>query len=88
MTVRSFFLSLCFVVCSVSSAQQACPPVQPPAPDPSKLIFTTKQETELGEIIRQQFESDFRVVEDPQVTAYLDRVGQRVAPPLRNRHPL
>jgi WD40 repeat protein len=79
MTGRSLFLSLGFVVCSVVSAQQACPPVQPPVPDPSKLLFTPKQETELGEIIRQQFESDFRVIEDPEVTAYLNRVGQRVA---------
>src|SRR5580700_738462 len=79
MTGRSLFLSLGFVVCSVASAQQVCPPVQPPVPDPSKLLFTPKQETELGEINRQQFESDFRVIEDPEVTAYLNRVGQRVA---------
>jgi WD40 repeat protein len=53
--------------------------MQLPAPDPTKLLFTPKQEMELGEIIRQQFESDFRVIDDPQVTAYLDRVGQLVA---------
>lgn len=76
---RSLFLSLALLVCSDVSAQQACPPLQPPAPDLAKLLFTPKQETELGEIVRQQFESDFRVIEDPQVTAYLDRVGQRVA---------
>jgi WD40 repeat protein len=76
---RSLFLPLGLLVCSVASAQQACPPVQPPAPDPVKLLFTAKQETELGEIVRQQFESEFRVIEDSQVTAYLDRVGQRVA---------
>jgi WD40 repeat protein len=34
---------------------------------------------ELGEISRQQFESEFRVIEDEQVTGYLKRVGQRVA---------
>lgn len=34
---------------------------------------------ELGEIIRQQLESDFLVIEDKEVTGYLDRVGQRVA---------
>jgi WD40 repeat protein len=76
---RSLFLPLGLFVCSIASAQQACPPLQPPVPDPAKLLFTPKQETELGEIIRQQFESDFHVIEDTQVTAYLDRVGQRVA---------
>jgi hypothetical protein len=79
MTGRSLFLSLGLLICSAVSAQQACPPLQPPVPDPAKLLFTPKQETELGEIIRQQFESDFHVIEDTQVTAYLDRVGQRVA---------
>ena len=79
MTGRYLFLSLGLLVCSVVSAQQACPPLQPPVPDPTKLLFTPKQETELGEIVRQQFESDFRVIEDSQVTTYLDRVGQRVA---------
>ena len=63
----------------MASAQQACPPLEPPVPDPAKLLFTPKQETELGEIFRQQFESDFRVIEDTQVTAYVDRVGQGLA---------
>jgi len=79
MTGRSFFFSLGLLLCSSASAQQACPPVQPPAPDATKLLFTPKQETELGEIFRQQFESEFQVVEDSEVTAYLNRVGQRVA---------
>jgi predicted Zn-dependent protease len=68
-TGRTLFLSLGLLVCSTASAQQACPPLEPPVPDPAKLLFTPTQETELGEIFRQQFESDFRVIEDPQVTA-------------------
>ena len=79
MTGQTLFLPLCLFVCSIASAQQSCPPLQPPVSDPAKLLFTPKQETELGEIFRQQFESDFHVIEDAQVTAYLDRVGQRVA---------
>ena len=79
MTRRSLFLSLGLLVCSIASAQQACPPLEPPVPDPAKLLFTPKQETELGEIFRQQFESDFQVIEDTQVTAYVDRVGQGLA---------
>ena len=60
-------------------AQSACPPLQAPVPDPSKLLFTPQQETELGEIIRQQLESEFLVIEDDQLTAYLKRIGGRVA---------
>ena len=79
MTERFLFLLLALFLCTGVSAQQACPPVQAPVPDPSKLLFSPKQETELGEIFRQQFDSDFRVVDDPLVTAYLNQVGQRVA---------
>jgi WD40 repeat protein len=78
-TGRSLLLSLCLLLPSLVSAQQACPPIQVPPPDPSKLLFTPKQETELGEIIRQQSDSDFLVIEDPQVTSYLDRIGRQIA---------
>ena len=47
--------------------------------DQSKLLFSPQQETELGEIVRQQQESEFLVIEDEQVTAYLQRIGDRVA---------
>jgi len=47
--------------------------------DPSKLLFSPPQEHELGEIVRQQMESRFRVIEDDQVTGYLKRVGARVS---------
>jgi WD40 repeat protein len=60
-------------------AQTSCPQLQAPAADPTKLLFTPEQETELGEIVRQQLESDFLVIQDEQVTAYLTRVGNRVA---------
>jgi WD40 repeat protein len=64
---------------SGTPAQSTCPPLQAPAPDPGKLLFTPRQEGELGEIIRQQLESKFLVIEDDQVTAYLKRIGNRVA---------
>ncbi len=79
MTVRSLLFPLSLFLCCITCAQQSCPPLQAPAPDPAKLLFSPKQESELGEIIRQQFEMDFHVVEDSQVTEYLNRVGQRVA---------
>jgi WD40 repeat protein len=60
-------------------AQSPCPPLLVAAPDPAKLLFTPRQEGELGEIVRQQLESNFLVIEDEQVTAYLKRIGNRVA---------
>jgi len=73
-----FFLILIFLA-SAAGAQSSCPPLLAPAPAPLKLLFTPRQEGELGEIIRQQFESDFPVIEDDQVTAYLKQVGGRVS---------
>lgn len=64
---------------SVASAQSSCPPLAAPTIDPAKLLFSPQQERELGEIVRQQMESRFRVIEDEQVTSYLKRVGERVS---------
>ncbi|HEY6945036.1 MAG TPA: M48 family metalloprotease [Candidatus Acidoferrum sp.] len=64
---------------SVVSAQTSCPAPQAPPIDPSKLLFSPQQEQELGEIVRQQMESRFRVIEEDQVTGYLKRVGMRVS---------
>lgn len=68
-----------FVLASVVSAQTSCPALQAPPIDSSRLLFSPQQEQELGEIIRQQMESRFQVVEEDQVTGYLKRVGTRVS---------
>ena len=64
---------------SVACAQTTCPALQAPPIDPSKLLFSPEQEQQLGEIVRQQMESRFRVIEENQVTSYLKRVGARVS---------
>jgi WD40 repeat protein len=69
---------LCVLVSS-ARGQSTCPPLQAPPFDPSRLLFTPQQESELGEIVRQQFESEFLVLDEDQVTGYLKRVGDRVA---------
>ncbi len=63
----------------MAHAQSSCPPLQAPVPDPAKLLFSPQQEGELGEIIRQQMESEFLVIEDDPATAYLQRFGHRLA---------
>ncbi len=62
----------------VAGGQSNCPPLQAPVVDSSKLLFTPAQEEELGQILRQQTESEFRVIEEDQTLAYLKRVGERV----------
>jgi WD40 repeat protein len=73
-----------FLLAAGADAQSTCPPLLAPAPDPARLLFTPQQEGELGEIVRQQLESKFLVIEDDQVTAYLKRIGDRVARHLPN----
>ena len=76
-------LSLCigtfFVLPLTLCGQASCPSLQAPSIDSSKLIFSPQQEQELGEIVRQQMESRFRVIEEDQITGYLKRVGARVS---------
>ena len=77
---RTLLFAIIFpLLVSRTYAQSACPRLLAPAPDPARLLFTPGQEGELGEIIRQQLESNFLVIEDEQLTAYLKRIGDRVA---------
>src|SRR5580704_1263515 len=76
---RALLLALLFFFAATVRAQSGCPPLQTPAPEPAKLLFSPQQEMELGEIIRQQIESEFLVIDEDGVTAYLKRVGRRVA---------
>jgi len=80
MGMRSFlFIVFVLLVCSVASAQTDCHALEAPSIDPSKLLFSPQQEQELGEIVRQQMESRFRVIDEDQVTGHLKLVGQRVS---------
>jgi hypothetical protein len=73
-----YWIAVLFLLVASARAQSGCPPLQAPVPDPAKLLFSPQQESELGEIVRQQFENQFLVIEDERVTAFLSRVGDRV----------
>ncbi|MBS1841351.1 MAG: M48 family metalloprotease [Acidobacteria bacterium] len=65
-------------------AQQACPPPQIPAPDPKKDIFSDKQEMDLGDAIAEQLQRSFLVIDDEDLTGYVQHIGQKLlaqAPP-------
>lgn len=77
--MKPSFLSLLLLCLSLSAyAQNACPPLQAPPPDP-QILITPRQEMELGEILRQQFESELQVIDDDHLTGYLTKVGNSVA---------
>jgi WD40 repeat protein len=67
-------------------AQQGCrQPTIAPTPAGAN-IFTDEQEVDLGDAIAQQLEPHLRVTDDPQVTAYLAHVGDRIVKQLPPSH--
>lgn len=74
--------------------QAAAPPPQCQQPVVSaasraQSIFTPKQEMDLGDVIAEHVQRDYRVLEDPAVTGFLRRVGERLVaqlPPSEMRY--
>lgn len=65
-------------------AQQACPPPSIPVPDPNSDFFDARQEMDLGDAMAEHIERDFLVIDDEDLTGYLQRVGDKLlthAPP-------
>jgi WD40 repeat protein len=67
-------------------AQHGCrQPTITPTPAGAN-IFTDEQEVDLGDAMAQQMEPRLRVTDDPQVTAYLAQVGDRIVKHLPPSH--
>jgi WD40 repeat protein len=74
-----FALLLILTVIYPSAAQQQ--PCAPPLPSTARSepnIFTEEQEIYLGDAVAEYIQKDYRVIEDPEVTAYLTAIGQRL----------
>src|ERR1019366_700233 len=92
MTVRriTFFqLFLCAFagVAAAQSPSQCMPPI--PSSINSGNIFSPEQEKDLGDAAAEQINRSFRVIEDQEVTAFLQRLGDRIAshlPPSQVRY--
>ena len=88
MKSRFLLAALIFVVWASTSvpsfAQSKCQaPDIPPFPG---NLFSPEQETALGDAVAAHLESNFRVIDDQDVTGYLRRIGQRlidVMPPTK-----
>ena len=74
----SLFMSLCWPAAPAARAQQPCqPPALAAAAGPN--IFSPQQEMDLGDAVAEHVQRDYRVMDDPALSAYLRRVGERVA---------
>ncbi|MBI3652472.1 MAG: M48 family metalloprotease [Acidobacteria bacterium] len=76
-----FSTLLLLLVAWLAPALQAQQPCQPPTlltQAPGLNIFTQKQEVELGEAIAEHLQRNFRVLDDPEITDYLKRIGERI----------
>ncbi len=77
---RLLLLLLLLVVSSDLFAQQAsCPPLTITPPLPGQNMFSIEQENALGDVGYQQISEDYKIFDDPELTAYAQRVADRVA---------
>jgi predicted Zn-dependent protease len=77
---RLLLLLLLIVVSSDLFAQQAsCPPLTITPPLPGQNMFSIEQENALGDVGYQQISEDYKIFDDPELTAYAQRVADRVA---------
>jgi len=86
---RAFYLFLLLSAwCRPLIAQQFCQPVRIPSADPRLNIFSDRQEMDVGDAIAAHVQHEFLVIDDPDYTGYLRRVGQKLlehAPPTNLR---
>ena len=82
MRVRTWvFSTLLFAVMlgisAPTRAQKPCAP--PPVPTPrGNNIFNAQQEMDLGEVQAEWLQRQFRVIDDPDVTGFMQRVAERL----------
>jgi WD40 repeat protein len=74
-----FFVAIAGLSSAAAHAQQACPPPPAPTIKPGSNMFNMQQEMDLGDAMTEQFQREYHVIDDPALTAYLQRVGDRLA---------
>ena len=82
MTRTKLFLFACLLLTTINysnfAQQQPCkPPVPlPTATEPN--IFSDEQEVYLGDAVAEHIQRNYKVIEDPEITAYLKTIGERL----------
>jgi hypothetical protein len=82
--VRAFALFLFLIASTRAAAQQPCPSVRIPPTNPRANMFSDSQEMDVGDAIAEHVQREFLVIDDPDYTGYVQRVGQKLlehAPP-------
>ncbi len=79
---RSLVLTLCLFVILLGVAplaqSQDCSPPRLIPDAKNYNIFSPEQETVLGELTYQRMSVDMRFVKDPELVAYIDRIGEKL----------
>src|SRR5215470_9626949 len=83
--LRRIVLFAGFLAAFECVAQQSCLPPQIPKPDPRNDVFNDKQEMDLGDVVAEQVQRSFLVIDDEDLTTYVQKIGQKLlaqAPPM------
>lgn len=77
---QRILISLLFVITSLpfASHAQTCAPPQIVFNSEAENIFTPEQEMMLGDVMFERAASEFQVIDDPKLTAYLQAIGDRI----------
>ena len=87
-------LALALALFPLTGHAQTQKPCQPPAPtgiSQSQSIFSEEQESDLGDAVAEHLQRNFRVIDDEEVTGYLNKIGERIIrhlPPTKLRFQL
>ncbi|HEX8150832.1 MAG TPA: M48 family metalloprotease [Pyrinomonadaceae bacterium] len=91
--LRARLCALLLVCLSAASAaarqQQPCRQPAVSAASRAQSIFTPRQEMELGDVIAEHVQQDYRLLSDPETTGFLRRIGDRLVaqlPPSEMRY--
>ena len=72
-----------------AARQQPCQQPAVSAASRAQSVFSPRQEMELGDVIAEHVQQDYRVLEDAEVTGFLRRIGERLVaqlPPSEMRY--
>src|SRR5438128_1552311 len=78
--MRAQLICILAILLSLTGHAQVRTPCQPPSLSVSREanIFTDAQEVDLGDAVAEKIQHEFRVIDDDDVTAYLNAIGQRI----------
>lgn len=82
-------LLVCLFSAQAAAQQQPCQQPVISAASRAQSIFSPRQEMDLGDVIAEHVQQDYRIIEDPETTGFLRRIGERLVkqlPPSEMRY--